>query len=383
MWFKTNTRDKRSCSSVNPHTGQVLGSQGGYDFSISKFDRTTQALRQPGSLIKPFVYLSALENDIQPNTIFDDAPIAVSQGPGMPIWKPKNYKGDFLGPLTMRRGLEKSRNLITVRVANAIGLSKVVEIIKRFNINNDPKKVHSMVLGSLETTLYKMAAAYSTLANYGHKVTPHFIELIKDRNGNVIYRRDNRPCHNCQVADNELLSSTAPKFDPINTEIITDEATSYQIISILTGVVERGTGMPAKRLKKIIAAKTGTTNDSKDTWFIGFTPRILVSTYIGYDTPKDMGKTATGTTVALPVFINFMENYYHDIPSLPFKVPESIKLVPVDLISGLPSTGPNSIMEAFKTAPTTDILKTQQKDNEDDDVFKNLSPKKDTSEEIY
>lgn len=365
---------------MNHATGQVLAAQGGYDFDASKFDRSTQALRQPGSLSKTFVYLAALESGMQPNRIFEDAPIAISQGPGMPPWKPKNYKGDFLGSITMRKGLEKSRNLITVRVAQAIGLSKVAEMVRRFGINDHPKKLYSMVLGSLETTLERMTTAYATIANQGYKVTPHFVELIKDRNGKVIYRRDKSDCKHCIISDSELDTPPLPEFTEVPQQRITDEATNYQITSFLTGVVERGTAASAKKLNLIIAGKTGTTNNSKDTWFVGFTPRITVGTYIGYDTPKDMGKRDTGGTVALPVFIDFMEQVYKDkLPSLPFKVPARIRLVSVDPSTGSLSTAPNAIMEAFKT--DNKIFKFNEQegglvpvdaDSEDTDAFDGL-----------
>ncbi len=335
---------------MNPNTGQVLAVQGGYDFDKSKFDRASQALRQPGSLAKTFVYLAALENGVLPNEIFEDAPISISQGAGMPVWSPKNYKGDFLGPITMRRGLEKSRNLITVRVTQSIGLGKVAEIIKRFGINNEPPKVYSMVLGSLETTLEKMTTAYATIASYGKKVTPHYIETIKDRNGKIIYRRDSRQCLACTVKDSELNSAAVPQLPELEYRLVTDEASSYQIISILTGVAQRGTAWTSNKLGKTIAGKTGTTNDSKDTWFIGFTPNIIVGTYIGFDKPKDMGKNSSGATVALPVFINFMENAYANVPSLDFQVPRSIKLLPVDIKTGRITYDDRAgvIMEAFK-----------------------------------
>lgn len=334
---------------MNPKTGQVLASVGGYDFTANKFDRVTQAVRQPGSLSKTFVYLAALENGIQPNRIFQDGSIEIYQGLGMPVWRPKNYKGDFLGSITMRTGLEKSRNLITVRVAQAVGIGKVAEIIKRFDINNEPKKVYSMVLGSLETTLEKMTSAYATIANSGQKITPHFVELIKDRNGKIIYRRDDRQCQNCDLSDLEIAENDIkpPVISEYNYQVVTDEASNYQITSLLLGAVERGTGAAAKKLGKIIAGKSGTTNDSKDTWFVGFTPKIIVGTYVGYDNPKDMGKTATGSSVALPIFINFMENAYADVPSLDFQIPDSIKLMPVDRRTGR-VTASGDIMEAFK-----------------------------------
>lgn len=368
---------------MNPTTGQVLAAQGGYDFTSSKFNRVSQALRQPGSLIKSFVYLAALENGMQPNQVFQDAPIEISQGFGLPIWRPKNYKGDFLGTITMRKGLEKSRNLVTVRVAQAIGLNKVAELIKRFGINNEPKKLYSMVLGSLETTLEKMTTAYAIIASSGKKVTPHFVELVKDRNGKIIYRRDHRECELCMVGNSELNNPTIPELPQLQQRMITDEASNYQILSFLMGVVERGTATAAKKLGKIIAGKTGTTNDSRDTWFIGFTPCLVVGTYIGYDTPKDMGKRETGSSVALPVFIDFMENAYKDVPSLPFKKPESIKLVAVDPETGSSSNSKKAILEAFKinnTAPETEL---DDSNSDDSDIFEYLPEEQDQSAEIY
>ncbi|MCC8398719.1 MAG: penicillin-binding protein 1A [Rickettsia endosymbiont of Labidopullus appendiculatus] len=366
---------------MNPTTGQVLASVGGYDFTVSKFDCVTQALRQPGSLSKTFVYLAALENAIQPNRMFEDSSVEVPQGPGMPVWRPKNYKGDFLGLITMRTGLEKSRNLITVRVAQSIGLSKVAEIIKRFGINNEPKQIGSMVLGSLETTLERMTNAYAIIANSGKKVTPHFVELIKDRNGKIIYRRDSRECENCSVSDSQLTDNLSPPSLPqADCRMITDEASDYQIISFLTGAVERGTAAAAKKLGKVIAGKSGTTNDSMDTWFIGFTPKIIVGTYIGYDTPKTLGKTATGSSVALPIFIDFMEKAYSDVPSLAFKVPESIKLLPVNSKTGK-ITSFGNVMEAFKIHDVQ--LLDYQEEKQDNDAFHNIPSEKDNSQEIY
>ncbi|WP_375327290.1 penicillin-binding protein 1A [Candidatus Tisiphia endosymbiont of Nemotelus uliginosus] len=365
---------------MNPTTGQVLASSGGYDFTVSKFDRVTQALRQPGSLSKTFVYLAALENAVQPNTLFEDGPIEIDQGTGMPIWRPKNYKGDFLGLITMRTGLEKSRNLIAVRVAQAIGLNKVAEIIQRLNINSEPKKVYSMVLGSLETTLEKMTTAYAIIANSGQKVTPHFVELIKDRNGKVIYRRDNRECRNCNISDQQLADPPVPSISAPNYKMIIDEASNYQITSLLTGAVERGTAAAAKKLGKIIAGKSGTTNESMDAWFIGFTPRIIVGTYIGYDLPKTLGQTATGSSVALPIFINFMANVYAKAPSLPFQVPDTIKLLRTDRNTGK-ITPLGDVVEAFKV---NDLPQVQQRDEmQGDDIFYNMPPEQDASQEIY
>lgn len=367
---------------MNPNTGQVLASVGGYDFSTSKFDRVTQALRQPGSLSKTFVYLAALENGIKPNQIFNDGPIEISQGPGMPSWRPKNYEGKFLGEITMRTGLEKSRNLITVRVATAVGLTKIVDIIKRFGINNEPKKVYSMVLGSIETTLSRMTNAYAIIANGGKKVEPHFVELIKDRNGKIIYRRDNRECLSCNVSDNDLDTAILeiPKEDIYR---VTDEASDYQITSFLTGAIDRGTGYAAKKLGKIIGGKTGTSNDSKDTWFVGFTPKIVVGSYVGYDTPKELGKRATGSNVVLPIFIDFMSNAYKDEQSLPFKVPDSIKLIAVDRATGK-ITPSGTVIEAFKVNNVQMLENEDMIDNHDNnDIFDYVPSKEDQSQEIY
>ncbi|ADE30373.1 penicillin-binding protein 1A [Rickettsia prowazekii] len=364
---------------MNPHTGQVLASVGGYDFSTSKFDRVTQALRQPGSLSKTFVYLAALENGVKPNQIFNDGPIEIIQGPGMPSWCPKNYEGQFLGDMTMRTGFEKSRNLITVRVATAVGLTKIVDIIKRFGINNEPKKVYSMVLGSIETTLSRITNAYAIIANGGKKVEPHFVELIQDRNGKIIYRRDNRECFSCNIADSDLDTAILeiPKEDIYR---VTDEASNYQITSFLTGAIDSGTGYAARKLGKIIAGKTGTSNDSKDTWFIGFTPKIVVGSYVGYDTPKELGKKATGSNVVLPIFIDFMNHAYKDEPSLPFKVPDSIKLIAVDRITG--KMIPNgTVIEAFKVNNIQMLENDYMIDNHD--IFDYVPGMLDQSQEIY
>ncbi|ALN40856.1 peptidase [Rickettsia rhipicephali] len=367
---------------MNPNTGQVLASVGGYDFSTSKFDRVTQALRQPGSLSKTFVYLAALENGVKPNQIFNDGPIEISQGPGMPSWRPKNYEGKFLGEITMRTGLEKSRNLITVRVATAVGLTKIVDIIKRFGINNEPKKVYSMVLGSIETTLSRMTNAYAIIANGGKKVEPHFVELIKDRNGKIIYRRDDRECLACNVLDSNLDTAILeiPKEYIYR---VTDEASDYQITSFLTGAIDRGTGYAAKKLGKIIGGKTGTSNDSKDTWFVGFTPKIVVGSYVGYDIPKELGKRATGSNVVLPIFIDFMSNAYKDEPSLPFKVPDSIKLIAVDRATGK-ITPSGTVIEAFKVNNVQMLENEDMIDNQDNnDIFDYVPSKEDQSQEIY
>lgn len=385
-------------------TGKVLAMEGGYDYLSSKFNRATQAKRQSGSLLKTFVYLAALENGAKPNDIFDDSPVEIALGYGLPNWKPKNYNGDFLGPMTLRQGLEKSRNTITVRLSQTIGLKKIIETIKRFGISENPPKVPSIVLGALETTLENMTNAYGIIANKGKKISPHYIEVIKDRKGNVIYKRDYSECRECKILhvndNNEYLPPTLPVAQSLN---ITDVETSYQITSILKGSVERGTSKKAQVLGKIIAGKTGTTNDSMDVWFIGYTPHIVVGTYVGYDNPRSLGKKATGATVTLPIFIDFMASAYKNTTSIDFEIPDGIKLIPLDYRTGKISNSPTAIMEAFKInnlIPGADfpvdidvkkdimIPKPSQKnqdikkEGEEDPIVK-TAPPLDSSQEIY
>lgn len=327
---------------MNPTTGQVLALVGGYDFSVSKFNRATQAIRQPGSTIKPIVYLAALENGIKPNMIFDDAPVTLSQGPGMPAWRPKNYKGDFLGEITMRKALEKSRNLVTVRVMQRTGIDKVAEVVNRFGIMSNPPHYFSMGLGAVDTTVEKMLTAYGAIANGGTQIKPQYIEVIKDSSGKIIYRRDGGICHGCADAAN------VPSIETPTGTRLTDTATDYQILSLMEGVAVRGTAARVSSLGKVMACKTGTTNNSLDTWFIGLTPILATATYVGYDAPKDLGTREVGGTVALPVYLDFMANAYKDVPSLPFKVPDSIVQIKVDPVTGKPYDGPGAILEAFK-----------------------------------
>lgn len=368
---------------MEPSTGKVLAAEGGYDFDASKFNRVNQANRQPGSLIKAFVYLAALENGMRPNEIFDDGPLEISQGPGLPMWKPKNYDNSFSGRITMRKGIEKSRNLVTIRVGLSVGLRKVAETIRRFGINDQPMNVNSLLLGALETTLERMTTAFAILANSGKKVTPHYIELIKDRKGNVLYRRDYAECAQCKnYSHDEQGNILPPQIDEPVPHTITDEASSYQITSFLTGVVERGTGRRAKVLKKIIAGKTGTTNNAKDTWFVGYTPRIVVGTYMGYDQPRSLGKSAYGSNVSLPIFVEFMKEAYKDYPNVDFIAPNSIQFTNIDYETGLPSQGNGSILEAFKSNNYNQKLDELKRSENSADVFSKIQDF-DGSQELY
>jgi penicillin-binding protein 1A len=339
---------------MDPHTGKVLAMMGGYYYGASQFNRAMQAKRQPGSAFKPFVYLSALENGFTPSSIIVDGPIELSQGAGMPMWRPKNYSGDFLGPTTLRRGVEKSRNAMTVRLAQRLGIKKVMEVTTRFGINDHPARNFSMVLGASETTLINLTNAYAMIVNGGKRVTPTLIERIQDRNGKTIYKRDNRECSSCSVADE---STDAPVLED-NRETVTDPRTAYQMVSILEGVVQRGTAVAAKKLGRTLGGKTGTTNESFDTWFIGFSPDLVVGTYIGFDNPRTLGKKETGASAALPIFISFMTDALKDVPDIPFRIPAGVKLVKIDTVSGAPAgagTPANQVIyEAFKagTEPT-------------------------------
>ena len=306
-WLRQMPKVNGGMVVMNPHTGGVLAMVGGFLYDNSEFNRAMQAKRQPGSTFKPFVYLAALENGYKPTSIIVDGPIELYQGPGLPMWRPKNYKGDFLGPTTLRRGVEKSRNLMTVRLAQTLGINKIIEVTKRFSINEDPPKNYSMVLGAAETTLLKLTNAYAMLVNGGKQVYPSLIERVQDRTGKTIYRHDLRDCISCLVSGEiDIFESIEPEI--IDTrEMVTDPRTAYQMVSILEGVVQRGTAVKAKALGKTLAGKTGTTNESKDVWFVGFSPDLVVGTYIGYDQPKNLGEKETGGTAALPIFISFMQ----------------------------------------------------------------------------
>ncbi|MGC0371387.1 MAG: hypothetical protein DGJ47_000076 [Rickettsiaceae bacterium] len=383
---------------MDHNTGRVLAIQGGYDFDSSRYDRTTQAVRQVGSSIKPFIYLAALESGAHPTDIFEDAPIAIEQGPGLPLWEPRNYERNFLGPMTLRQGLAKSRNTVTVRVSQFAGLDNIRELIKRFGVNDNPPPYHSIVLGALETTLSRMTNATGQIANGGYKIDPHYIELIKDRFGNVIYKRDYSECVNCSASEENFEEDELPKIHKSQSKRIIDSATNYQMISLMRGGVERGTSRGAKRLKQIVAGKTGTTNDAKDTWFMGFTPKIVVGTYIGYDQPRSLGNRVSGATVALPVFVHFMQNTYINEPSVDFDIPDSVYTKKIDPESGEFYDGPGSINEAFKKDGYNDSnlrggeyeinidLNTQiipdAEEQTDDDLFDKIEDY-DQSQEIY
>jgi len=335
---------------MDPHTGRVHAVVGGFSFATSQFDRALQAKRQPGSSFKPLVYTAALDNGYKPTSIVLDAPIEIDQGPGKEVWQPKNYDGSSaFGPSTLRLGIEKSRNQMTVRLAQDMGMPLIVEYAKRFGVYDDLLPVLAMSLGSGETTLLRMCAAYSVLANGGKQVQPTLIDRIQDRWGHAIWRHDKRECKDCRAQKWE--GQPEPVLAEDRKQII-DPHSAYQMTSMMEGVVQRGTAtIISKMLPNVpIAGKTGTSNDEKDAWFIGYTPDLVVGVFIGYDTPKPMGKGMTGGHVAGPIFGNFMKMALADKKAVPFRIPPGIKLVRVSLRTGLRVQGGESdtVLEAFK-----------------------------------
>jgi penicillin-binding protein 1A len=332
---------------MDPHTGRVLADVGGFSFASSQFDRTIQAKRQPGSSFKPIVYAAALDNGYTPSSIVLDAPLAIEQGVGQDVWKPENYENKFYGPSTLRLGLEKSRNLMTVRLAQDLGMPIISEYSRRFGVYDQLSPLLSMALGAGETTLLRLVTAYSSFANGGKKVQATLIDRIQDRYGRTIWRHDMRDCPDCAAQD--WHSQPEPVLSD-NREQIMDPLTAYQMVSMLEGVVKRGTGYKVSKVGKPLAGKTGTTNDEKDAWFIGFSPDLVAGVFVGYDNPTPMGKGETGGGTAAPIFRDFMKAALADQPATPFRVPSGIKLVRIDAKTGM-RAGPGSektILEAYK-----------------------------------
>jgi len=339
----------------DPWTGRVLAMVGGFSFDQSQFNRATQALRQPGSSFKPFVYAAALDNGYTPSTIVLDAPLEIDQGPGVGVWRPENYEGKFYGPATLRFGIEHSRNVMTVRLAQDIGMPLIAGYAKRFGVYDDLPPYLSFALGAGETTLLRMTTAYAMFDNGGRRVKPTLIDRIQDRYGHTVYKHDERECIGCDGKKWE--NQPEPSLIDRRQQVL-DPMTAYQITSMMEGVVLRGTAAGAgfqKEVGKPIAGKTGTTNDEKDAWFIGFTPDIVVGVYMGYDKPRHLGRGATGGHLSAPIVKDFLKVALADKPSVPFRVPPGIKLIRVDLKTGM-RAGPGTeraILEAFKpgTAP--------------------------------
>ncbi len=339
----------------DPWTGRVLAMVGGFSYDQSQFNRATQALRQPGSSFKPIVYAAALDNGYTPSTLILDAPLEIDQGPGLGVWKPENYEGNFFGPSTLRFGIEHSRNVMTVRLAQDIGMPIIADYAKRFGIYDDLPPYLSFALGAGETTLLRMVTAYAMFDNGGRRVKPTLVDRIQDRYGHTVYRHDERECPACDAK--KWANQPEPSLVDRREQVL-DPMTAYQMTSIMEGVVLRGTAGGAgfqKEVGKPVAGKTGTTNDEKDAWFIGYTSDVVVGVYLGYDKPRHLANRATGGALAAPIVKDFMKLALADKAGSPFRVPPGIKLIRVDAKTGM-RAGPGTekaILEAFKpgTAP--------------------------------
>ena len=317
---------------MDPHTGRVLAMQGGWSFKDSVFNRTTQAYRQPGSSFKPFVYITALQNGFTPATQVLDAPMVLSQGAGMPAWAPKNYKNEQFGNVPLRIGLEKSLNLVTIRVAAKIGMPPICKTAKDFGVADNMAPNLANAIGAQVTTIWRMVTGYSEFVNGGKKIVPTLIDRVQDRDGRTIFNHDSRSCAGCGPLV-QWQGQAVPAV-PDNRPQIVDPRYAYQMVSMMEGVVQRGTGEALKVLGRPLAGKTGTTNDSKDVWFIGYTPDLVVGLYVGYDQPKTLGSHETGASVAIPGFQNFMTAALADVPPTPFRVPPGIRKVLINRRTG-------------------------------------------------
>jgi penicillin-binding protein 1A len=335
---------------MEPYSGRVLAMVGGYSFSLSSFNRATQALRQPGSSFKPIVYAAALESGYTPASTVMDAPITL-KGYGGQDWSPENYSRDYYGALTLRKGLELSRNTMTVRLAQSVGMTKIASLAERLGVTKKMDKVLAMALGSGETTTFKMAAAYSSFVNGGKLVEPHLIEVVEDRNGKVIWRADRRQCDRCDAG---FSGDESPRVLRTGDQVM-DPITAYQITSMLEGVVQRGTAAAVSSLGKPLGGKTGTTNDYRSAWFMGFSPHMVVGVYIGFDDNRSLGNNETGSVAAVPIFIDFMGQALKDKPAEPFKAPANAKYA---MIRGIreafrPGTEPSASSQALGAAGPT------------------------------
>ncbi len=333
---------------IDPFTGRVKAISGGFSFKKSEFNRASQAKRQPGSAFKPFVYALALENNFTPSSLVLDAPIVFDQGEDLKLWKPENYGKKFYGLSTLRTGIEKSRNLMTVRIAQQLGLEKIINLTKQLNIYKDPDKLLSISLGSAETTLLKLSSAYCSFVNGGKLINPIIIDRIQDSEGNTIFNSESRFCKNCKKIS--YLSKNLPVIDDSFEQVFSSQ-TAYQITSMLEGAIQRGTGKGLRELKLDLAGKTGTTNKNTDTWFIGFTSNLVVGVYIGHDEPKSLGRYETGAKTAMPVFKKFIKQAISKSDARPFKVSKDIRMMVVDSKTGKKAEygSDNNIIEAFKT----------------------------------
>ena len=333
---------------MDPYTGRVISLSGGFSFKNSEFNRASQALRQPGSAFKPFVYALALENNYTPSSLILDAPLVLDQGSDLKLWKPENYGKKFYGLSTLRSGLEKSRNLMTVRIAQNLGIDKLANFSKELGIYENPNELLSISLGSAETTLLKLTSAYSAFVNGGKLVSPILIDRVQDSEGNTIFNNENRICKNCKEIS--YIGKDYPIITNNHKQVFSPQ-TAYQTTSILEGVIHRGTGKKLKKLNLNLAGKTGTTNENTDAWFIGFTSNLLIGVYVGMDNPSPLGKFETGSKTALPIFKNFIEKSVKKSDARPFKVAEEITMMVIDHQTGQKAkfTSRDTILEAYKS----------------------------------
>ncbi|MGH6800935.1 MAG: penicillin-binding transpeptidase domain-containing protein, partial [Methylocella sp.] len=336
----------------DPYTGRVFAMAGGFSFDQSEFNRATQAMRQPGSSFKPFVYATALDNGYTPSSIILDEPVEIDLGPGQGVWRPENFEGKSSGPHTLRYGVEHSINQMTVRLARDVGMPLIAEYAKRFGIYDDLPPYLAMSLGSGETTLMRLTTAYSMLANGGKRIKETLIDRIQDRWGRTIYRHDERICEGCDAP--KWNNQDEPRLVDKREQVL-DPLTAYQITSIMEGVIQRGTGQAIKEVGKHLAGKTGTTNDAKDLWFIGFSPDLAVGVFMGYDQPRSLGDSAQAAHYTAPIFRDFMKMALAGKPDIPFRAPPGIKLIWVSAKTGIRTSASSqgAIQEAFKpgTAP--------------------------------
>ena len=330
---------------MDPRTGRVLAMVGGFSFAESEFNRATQAMRQPGSSFKPIVYAAALDNGYTPASVILDAPLSIANADGT-FWEPENYARQFYGPQTLRRGIELSRNVMTVRLAQDLGIPMIEEYARQFGVYDEMPHVLAMALGAGETTVLRMTAAYSTIANGGRKITPTLIDRIQDRYGETIYQHDERVCQGCEQPDwhgqgiPTIIDSRQQVLDPM---------TAYQVTSMMQGVVQRGTGTAVRSVGRPVAGKTGTTNDYKDAWFVGFTPELAVGVYVGYDTPRNMGSSYTGGELAAPIFADFVSAALEGVPPTQFRMPDGMHIDWIDPTTGVEIVaGGSGVEEAFK-----------------------------------
>ena len=330
---------------LNPHNGDILALSGGISFELSEFNRATQAKRQPGSAFKPFVYIAAMKEGYTPATLILDAPYVVDQGPGLPKWKPSNYTDKFYGLSPMRTGLEKSRNLMTIRLSDKIGMEKILDTARDFKIGKNMNNNLSMSLGSGLVTLLDLTNAYAMIVNGGKEINPSLITSVYDKTGKQILINEIKKCNSCNQIDSEIDYSIPDIIN--NQQSVLDPRIAYQITSMLEGVILRGTGRRIKELDTPLGGKTGTTNENKDAWVVGFSPDLAVGVYVGFDQPKSLGYKQTGSAVAVPIFKEFMKEAKVNPSKIPFRVPSGISFVKIDPKTGLVSKISEGIFEPF------------------------------------